>query len=321
MMNNLILTDQDHKCAALKATLGAGWQVVTLKGRVCDLPLDQLGIDVKDNFRPTYRLIDGQQATLQRIKSALPSTKAIYVATANTPEGEANAFFALKLAGVDHKTPVARLPIDAFEANAIRAAFEKPRKLNRDWIDAYQTRRSIDRLFAFLTTPALGKLLGEPVYFTRGVALALRLLHMRRGQLKDMRGLVASLRESYLTHIPTLKQTVFLLQREGFINAQPDTLTLSDKGAQVHELLRQHASVICGPTYYARIEGDITAVKLGNKSRADVLDAFWTTFKSNLAKLNQAAIMQDMKRKASGVQQAAPRRPLLLTALAEAANG
>lgn len=315
MYQHLILTDSPDRAEKLANALGRDWQIITLNGPVADLPLDELGVDIADNFKPTYRVRDEQRELLDTLKDALARVQTVYVATSPTIEGEAHAFLALRYGGATDQR-IARLDLQDFSSpQAIQAAFNAPRRLDRKRIEAFQTRRIIDRLLAFLCAPALGKLYGEPVFVTPGVAVVLDAV-AAAPQLTSFRRLNDLLPQFGLSHAPTIQEALYLVQREDYVLRTDDKLMLSEAGAQIRDLIAKHATFLTRPRFHRRLEQYVNAVEQGKAKRVPVLRHFWQDVKPHIQALNRAALAQ-LKRERLATDADTPRRPLLLTPTTE----
>jgi len=56
------------------------------------LPKTKLGIDVKDNFKPTYVVIPKQRAALKELEKSIEGKEKVFLATDPDREGEAIAW-------------------------------------------------------------------------------------------------------------------------------------------------------------------------------------------------------------------------------------
>ena len=246
-------------------------------------------MDIHQDFRLTYALNDAQQTTLRQLKPAIEGVQRVYVATQNNPDGESQAFLALKLAQVDADVPILRLRPNAFTPEQIQAALKQPSRLHFGWIESQQTRRTLDRLLAFLVAPAIGKFLDRSVYLTRGVMLALGVLRLRQAKLQTWDELRWSMQEAQCTHQRTLEETILILKSKDYVAVEGGNLTLSDTSTQILDLLTQHSPLLCSPSYHARLELGLQQVEHGKLSRLDYLNSFWKHFKPHLVTLNRAA--------------------------------
>src|SRR5690349_20448279 len=100
MAKALIIVESPAKTKTLKSFLGNDYQVEASMGHVRDLPEKQLGVDIDNDFTPTYRSIPDRKDVLQRLTAAAKNVATVYLASDPDREGEAIAWHlseALKL--------------------------------------------------------------------------------------------------------------------------------------------------------------------------------------------------------------------------------
>ncbi len=85
----LLICESPGKTAKLRSFLGNEFQVLASMGHVCDLPADELGIDVAGGFKPQWVGVKDKGAVIKRITQAMQKAAAIYLATDPDREGEA----------------------------------------------------------------------------------------------------------------------------------------------------------------------------------------------------------------------------------------
>jgi DNA topoisomerase-1 len=226
----LVIVETSAQAKTLSTHLGEGWRVEPCYGFVRDLPPNELGIDLKDSFRPTFTIVKGKGGLVVRLKKLLRDAEAIYAATPPGDEGEAMAWHVLALEPsiVEKKRPVFRVMLDALTADAIREAFASPLPLELNRVEAALTIRIADRL----ASDTVSKALGTEARLTYASMVALRYLANHE---------VAASRSYWLSSIR------FAVGAESFtakiLNAKGKLLALRSE-QQVEQLRRmlQHAS-------------------------------------------------------------------------------
>ena len=81
MPKNLVIVESPAKARTVGRFLGADYDVKASMGHVRDLPKGQLGVDIEDDFRPTYVEVEGREKVLREIKQAAKTAENIYLAT------------------------------------------------------------------------------------------------------------------------------------------------------------------------------------------------------------------------------------------------
>src|SRR5207245_7621752 len=89
MGKSLVIVESPAKAKTINKYLGSDYTVKASMGHVKDLPKKELGVDVKNGFKPTYKIIPSKARTIQELKAAAAKADAIYLATDPDREGEA----------------------------------------------------------------------------------------------------------------------------------------------------------------------------------------------------------------------------------------
>jgi DNA topoisomerase-1 len=172
---NLVIVEKPGQAKTLAAVLGDGWRVEPCCGMVRDLPGAELGIDLADDFRPTFAVPTGQGHLARRLIKALRECEAVYAATPPGRDGELMAWHVLALAPEAEDKPTYRVSLPSLTAEAIRAAFAAPRPLDLRQIDAHLTRRLIERLITWSINAQARDALGFKTALSGDSMVALRL--------------------------------------------------------------------------------------------------------------------------------------------------
>src|SRR3990167_4132338 len=148
MKNNksLVIVESPAKAATLSRFLGNKYTITASKGHIRDLPKSTLGVDLDNDFEPTYKVPSDKTKVVKEIKEALGKAGAIYLATDPDREGEAISWHLLEAMGLNKKNghPIHRVVFHEIVAEAVLEAFKHPRKINMDLVNAQQARRILD---------------------------------------------------------------------------------------------------------------------------------------------------------------------------------
>lgn len=154
----LVIVESPAKARTVGNFLGAGYTVKASKGHVRDLLVSQLSVDVENNFAPKYRVPNDKKDTVKDLVSSVQRAKEIYLATDPDREGEAIAWHLLAATEIDKngpQIPVKRVVFHEITKPAIQEAFDHPRELDMDLVNAQQARRILDRLVGYTITELL----------------------------------------------------------------------------------------------------------------------------------------------------------------------
>ncbi len=183
-----MIVESPAKAQTIKNYLGAGYQVVPSIGHVRDLagPADvperlkkkgtysKFSVDVHDNFKPYYEVPADKKKTVTSLRTALKEADELYLATDEDREGEAIAWHLLEV--LKPKVPVKRMVFHEITREAIERALENTRDINRNLVDAQETRRILDRLFGYEISPILWRKVGRSLSAGRVQSVATRLI-------------------------------------------------------------------------------------------------------------------------------------------------
>src|SRR5438093_11413562 len=91
MPKDLIIVESPAKTKTLGAFLGGSYQIMASMGHVRDLPKSKLGVDVEQDFEPSYTVIPERKSIVTQLKKAAKESRAVYLASDRDSEGEAIA--------------------------------------------------------------------------------------------------------------------------------------------------------------------------------------------------------------------------------------
>ena len=135
---------------------GKDYSVLASLGHVRDLPPKELGVDVDMDFKPVYEVPKDKQKIVKEIRAGSKDATTISLATDPDREGEAIAWHLVQSASLGRKT-LKRVVFHEITEEAIKEAFEHPREIDINLVNAQQTRRILDRLVGYKLSPLLWK--------------------------------------------------------------------------------------------------------------------------------------------------------------------
>ena len=150
---NLIIVESPSKIKTLKKFLDKNYQIEASVGHIRDLPSSKLGIDLDNNFNPTYVVSERSKKVVKNLKSVLKSVDAIYIATDPDREGEAIAWHLIDT--LKPKVPIRRMVFNEITKSAILESLNNIREIDLNLVNAQECRRFLDRLFGFLVSKEL----------------------------------------------------------------------------------------------------------------------------------------------------------------------
>ena len=183
MTKNLVIVESPAKARTIGRFLGRDYDVKASIGHIRDLPERTLGVDVKNDFEPKYVVPEDKKALVKELDQAVKKADALYLATDPDREGEAIAWH-LSEAIKTGKKPVRRVVFHEITKPAIDAAFDHPREIDIDLVNAQQTRRILDRLVGYRLSPLLGKKVRRGLSAGRVQSVALRIIVDREREIE-----------------------------------------------------------------------------------------------------------------------------------------
>jgi DNA topoisomerase-1 len=191
MAKNLVIVESPAKAKTINKYLGKDYIVKASIGHIKDLPSKGLGVDVDNNFEPTYELIpDSKKRNNKKIvaelKKAAKEADAIYLAADPDREGEAICqHLAEEIVPKRPAKPTHRVMFNEITKRAVNAAFEHPRKIDENLVDAQQARRVLDRLVGYKVSPLLCRTIGGRLSAGRVQSVALRMVVEREREIEN----------------------------------------------------------------------------------------------------------------------------------------
>jgi len=191
MAKNLVIVESPAKAKTINKYLGKDYLVKASIGHIKDLPSKGLGVDVEHDFKPTYELIpDSKKRNNKRIvaelKKAAKEADAVYLAADPDREGEAICqHLAEEIVPKKPKKPAYRVMFNEITKRAVNEAFERPRQIDENLVDAQQARRVLDRLVGYKVSPLLCRTIGGRLSAGRVQSVALRMVVEREREIEQ----------------------------------------------------------------------------------------------------------------------------------------
>jgi DNA topoisomerase-1 len=198
LIKGLVIVESPTKAKTIEKYLGKGYTVEASLGHVKDLPKSTLGVDIENDFDTEYIVIPGKEKVLAKLKKLALTAEKIYLAPDPDREGEAMAAHLAEELGDGKKSKkkkkkgengedgdrIRRVTFNEITKRAVQEAFEHPRDINRDLVDAQQARRVLDRLVGYQVSPLLWDKVRRGLSAGRVQTVALRLIVEREREIK-----------------------------------------------------------------------------------------------------------------------------------------
>ena len=154
MAKNLLIVESPAKAKTIEKILGEDFEVRSCYGHIRDLKKEEMGIDVNNNYQPTYIIPEDKEKVVRELKQFAKKSDEIWLATDEDREGEAISWHLCEVLGLDPLT-TKRIIFHEITAPAIKAAIQKPRTVDMNIVNAQQARRILDRIVGFELSPVL----------------------------------------------------------------------------------------------------------------------------------------------------------------------
>jgi DNA topoisomerase-1 len=186
----LVIVESPTKAKTIRRFLPSNrFTIEASMGHVRDLPASaadipesvkkegwaRLGVNIDNDFEPLYIVTKAQ--VINQLKRALKNADELYIATDEDREGESIGWHLLEV--LKPKIPVKRMVFHEITEEAITEALHNTRDIDRNLVDAQETRRVLDRLVGYTISPLLWKKIAPKLSAGRVQSVAVRLMVLR----------------------------------------------------------------------------------------------------------------------------------------------
>ncbi|HEK9696302.1 TPA: type I DNA topoisomerase, partial [Streptococcus equi subsp. equi] len=130
-----------------------------------------------------YINIRGKGPLINALKKEAKNAKKVYLASDPDREGEAISWHLSHILGLDPDDNN-RVVFNEITKDAVKEAFEGPRKIDMDLVDSQQARRVLDRIVGYSISPILWKKVKKGLSAGRVQSVALKLIIDREHEIK-----------------------------------------------------------------------------------------------------------------------------------------
>lgn len=186
----IVIVESPAKGRTIQNFLGRNFKVLASFGHVRDLPKNDLGVDLENNFLPQYVIPPKARKVIKFLKEEIIKADTLYLATDYDREGEAIAWHVLKAINLEkiliknRKLKTYRITFHEITKPAILAAVEHPKQINHFLVDAQQARRVLDRIVGYKLSPFLWKKVAQGLSAGRVQSVAVRLVVEKEREIK-----------------------------------------------------------------------------------------------------------------------------------------
>jgi DNA topoisomerase-1 len=215
----LVIVESPTKARTISQFLGKDFKIVASFGHVRDLPERKFGVDIENDFKPTYVLIPKARERIKEIEKEVKKAKLVILSTDPDREGEAIAYHLAYLLKLGKKKPYWRIVFHEITEQAIKEALKNPRKIDMNLVNAQQARRILDRIVGYKLSPLLWKKIAKGLSAGRVQSVALRLIVEREREIQNFKPkeywTIEAKLKSQKSKVKTEEFTAVLVKKDG----------------------------------------------------------------------------------------------------------
>lgn len=187
-MKSLVIVESPAKAKTISKILGKEFSVKASIGHIKDLPKNEMGVDVENDFQPKYEIIPGKEKIIRELKKAAKEADRVYLAPDPDREGEAIAWHIAteitdkKKGAINGK--IFRITFNEITERAVIEAIKNPGHIDLNKVDAQQARRILDRLVGYGLSPLLWKKIRRGLSAGRVQSVAVKLIVDREREIQ-----------------------------------------------------------------------------------------------------------------------------------------
>jgi DNA topoisomerase-1 len=203
MSKYLVIVESPTKARTISSILGKNYEVVSSMGHIVDLPSRKIGVDVENDFLPSYRVIKGKEKLVAQLRKKAKNKDIIYLATDPDREGEAISWHiqqellkkkrekkkttkkTTKKKTVAKEKVFCRVTFHEITKDALEEAFASTTTLDINKVNAQIARRVLDRIVGYSLSPLLWKKIVRGLSAGRVQSVALNFIVQREEEIQN----------------------------------------------------------------------------------------------------------------------------------------
>src|SRR5688500_12031121 len=222
MAKNLLIVETPAKAKTIEKILGEDFEVKSCYGHIRDLKKEEMGIDINNNYKPTYIVPEEKEKVVRELKQVAKKSNEVWLATDEDREGEAISWHLCEVLGLD-PSKTKRIVFHEITKPAIKSAVEKPRTVDMNLVMAQQARRILDRIVGFELSPVLWRKMSMKNNLSAGrvQSVAVRIIAEREREINAFTPVSTFKIEAQFTASDTTgKQVTFLAEGKKYAAAE-----------------------------------------------------------------------------------------------------
>ncbi len=209
-MKNILVVESPTKAKVIRKYLNNNkFTIIATQGHLRDLPKKFLGLDLKNNFAPTFHFLPGRKKIASYINKMAEDADIIYISTDPDREGEAIGWHITQVVNTFNGN-YKRLLLHEITREYLYSELSNPKNISMNLVNSQLARRIVDRLFGYMISPYVSKNLKIRGSAGRVQSPTLRLMYEKDLRIRNFKS------ESFLE----IKAKFLLPDRKNFISAK-----------------------------------------------------------------------------------------------------
>ena len=182
----LVIVESPTKAKKIQNILGNEYKVMASFGHICDLAKGGkfgIGIDVKNNFKPKYVLMEDKIEVLQNIINEAEKANEIILLGDADREGQAISYHIKRYLSSSNK-PIKAGMLHEITEKGIKTAMSSLSDIDMNMFYSQEARRILDRIVGFMVSPYLINHYGPNLSAGRVQSVAVRMISDREKEIE-----------------------------------------------------------------------------------------------------------------------------------------
>lgn len=178
----LVIVESPGKIVKIQQILGNKYRITASIGHIIDLDPRKISVDIDNDFKPIYIVLDRQQKTVNELKKLYKNASEVLIATDEDREGEMIAWSIAHILNIENPK---RIVFNSITKDEIINAAQNPTKINQNLVDAQKTRRILDRIIGYMISPILWKEAQTGLSAGRVQSVVVKLIVEKENEIKE----------------------------------------------------------------------------------------------------------------------------------------